>query len=97
MYVFCSEGSMVTEGEPTNVVKVLHLLVLSFSWGMQVWVSFIAGTSNKKTFIKILRIYFQRSVLCSIAVKKIYVSEPNRKFSFSLFKIGHSRTSIDIR
>jgi len=34
---------MVTEGEPTDLVKVLHLLVLSFSWGMQVWVSFIAG------------------------------------------------------
>ena len=35
--------TMVTEGEPTDLVKVLHLLVLSFSWGMQVWVSFIAG------------------------------------------------------
>uniref|UniRef100_A0A3P8TKZ5 Transmembrane protein 205 n=1 Tax=Amphiprion percula TaxID=161767 RepID=A0A3P8TKZ5_AMPPE len=34
---------MATEGEPTDLVKVLHLLVLSFSWGMQVWVSFIAG------------------------------------------------------
>ena len=34
---------MVTEGEPTDLVKVLHLLVLSFTWGMQVWVSFIAG------------------------------------------------------
>ncbi|XP_051243295.1 transmembrane protein 205 [Dicentrarchus labrax] len=34
---------MATEGEPMDLVKVLHLLVLSFSWGMQVWVSFIAG------------------------------------------------------
>ncbi|KAM6904950.1 transmembrane protein 205 [Xenentodon cancila] len=34
---------MATEGEPTDLVKVLHLLVLSFTWGMQVWVSFIAG------------------------------------------------------
>ncbi|XP_069005918.1 transmembrane protein 205 [Embiotoca jacksoni] len=34
---------MAAEGEPTDVVKVFHLLVLSFSWGMQVWVSFIAG------------------------------------------------------
>lgn len=34
---------MPTEGEPTDLIKVLHLLVLSFSWGMQVWVSFIAG------------------------------------------------------
>ncbi|KAK3520512.1 hypothetical protein QTP70_024130 [Hemibagrus guttatus] len=34
---------MATEGDPTDVVKVLHLLVLAFTWGMQVWVSFIAG------------------------------------------------------
>ncbi|KAM9394417.1 transmembrane protein 205 isoform 2-T2 [Pholidichthys leucotaenia] len=34
---------MATEGQPTELVKVLHLLVLSFSWGMQLWVSFIAG------------------------------------------------------
>lgn len=36
---------MVTEGDPTALAKVLHLLVLSFSWGMQVWVTFIAGTT----------------------------------------------------
>ncbi|XP_062874791.1 transmembrane protein 205 [Trichomycterus rosablanca] len=34
---------MATEGNPTEVVKVLHLLVMAFCWGMQVWVSFIAG------------------------------------------------------
>ncbi|XP_072298336.1 transmembrane protein 205 [Eucyclogobius newberryi] len=34
---------MATEGDPTDLVKVLHLLVLSFTWGMQLWVSFIAG------------------------------------------------------
>ncbi|XP_056609251.1 transmembrane protein 205 [Triplophysa dalaica] len=34
---------MGTEGDPTDLVKVLHLLVISFTWGMQVWVSFIAG------------------------------------------------------
>ncbi|KAG7335057.1 hypothetical protein KOW79_001653 [Hemibagrus wyckioides] len=34
---------MATEGEPTDVVKVLHLLVMAFGWGMQVWMSFIAG------------------------------------------------------
>ncbi|CAN9505124.1 unnamed protein product [Ophioblennius macclurei] len=34
---------MATEGEPTDLAKVLHLLLLSFSWGMQVWVTFIAG------------------------------------------------------
>ncbi|XP_061567553.1 transmembrane protein 205 [Cololabis saira] len=36
-------NTMATEGEPTDLVKVLHLLVLSFTWGMQLWVSFIAG------------------------------------------------------
>ncbi|XP_055033209.2 transmembrane protein 205 isoform X1 [Misgurnus anguillicaudatus] len=35
--------AMTTEGDPTDWVKVLHLLVISFTWGMQVWVSFIAG------------------------------------------------------
>ncbi|XP_031151025.1 transmembrane protein 205 isoform X1 [Sander lucioperca] len=35
--------TMATEVAPTDLVKVLHLLVLSFSWGMQLWVSFIAG------------------------------------------------------
>ncbi|XP_068606466.1 transmembrane protein 205 [Brachionichthys hirsutus] len=34
---------MVTEGQPGDLIKVLHLLMLSFSWGMQAWVSFIAG------------------------------------------------------
>ncbi|XP_017291123.1 transmembrane protein 205 [Kryptolebias marmoratus] len=34
---------MATEGEPTDLIKVLHLLTLSFTWGMQVWVSFIGG------------------------------------------------------
>lgn len=37
------KDTMVTEGEPTDLVKVLHLLVLSFTWGMQVWVTFISG------------------------------------------------------
>lgn len=38
---------MATEGEPTDLIKVLHLLLLSFSWGMQVWVSFIGGRMGK--------------------------------------------------
>ncbi|XP_041866653.1 transmembrane protein 205 isoform X1 [Melanotaenia boesemani] len=40
---FFQSVTMATEGEPTDLVKVLHLLVLSFTWGMQVWVSFIGG------------------------------------------------------
>ncbi|XP_060758566.1 transmembrane protein 205 [Neoarius graeffei] len=34
---------MATEGDPADVVKVLHLLFMAFSWGMQVWVAFISG------------------------------------------------------
>ncbi|MBN3305809.1 transmembrane protein 205 [Amia ocellicauda] len=34
---------MVTEGEPTDLVKVFHLLILSTSWGVQIWVTFVSG------------------------------------------------------
>lgn len=43
--------TMATEGDPTDLIKVLHLLTLSFSWGMQVWVSFIAGMRHTKKSI----------------------------------------------
>lgn len=46
---FSWKDTMVTEGQPTDLVKVLHLLVMSFSWGMQVWVSFIAGMKHKNS------------------------------------------------
>lgn len=36
---------MATEGDPAGMVKVLHLLLMAFSWGMQLWVSFIAGNA----------------------------------------------------
>ncbi|NXD21011.1 TM205 protein, partial [Spelaeornis formosus] len=29
--------------EPSDIIKLLHLLFLSTSWGMQVWVTFVAG------------------------------------------------------
>ncbi|NXL27389.1 TM205 protein, partial [Glaucidium brasilianum] len=29
--------------EPSNAIKVLHLVFLSTSWGMQIWVTFVAG------------------------------------------------------
>ncbi|NXN66568.1 TM205 protein, partial [Himantopus himantopus] len=32
-----------TDTEPSNTIKVLHLLFLSTSWGMQIWVTFVAG------------------------------------------------------
>ncbi|NWS99846.1 TM205 protein, partial [Mionectes macconnelli] len=34
---------MPTDMEPSNTIKLLHLLFLSTSWGMQVWVTFVAG------------------------------------------------------
>ncbi|XP_075132158.1 transmembrane protein 205 [Leptodactylus fuscus] len=34
---------MSVEGDPGSLVKVVYLLVLSASWGMQCWVTFVAG------------------------------------------------------
>ncbi|NWR48398.1 TM205 protein, partial [Regulus satrapa] len=34
---------MAGDTEPSNTIRVLHLLFLSTSWGMQVWVTFVAG------------------------------------------------------
>nr|XP_056722125.1 transmembrane protein 205 [Euleptes europaea] len=34
---------MATEGEPGGFVKMVHLFLLSTAWGMQLWVTFIAG------------------------------------------------------
>ncbi|XP_008328929.1 transmembrane protein 205 [Cynoglossus semilaevis] len=75
---------MATEGEPTDLIKVLHLLVLSFSWGMQVWVSFIAGFAlvwqvSRHTFglvqSKLFPVYFYcllGSSVISLAVYAVY-------------------------
>ncbi|NXX16613.1 TM205 protein, partial [Podargus strigoides] len=32
-----------TGTEPSNTIKLLHLVFLSTSWGMQIWVTFVAG------------------------------------------------------
>uniref|UniRef100_A0A8D0FFE1 TMEM205-like domain-containing protein n=1 Tax=Strix occidentalis caurina TaxID=311401 RepID=A0A8D0FFE1_STROC len=34
---------MPTVTEPSNAIKLLHLVFLSTSWGMQIWVTFVAG------------------------------------------------------
>ncbi|XP_009960118.1 PREDICTED: transmembrane protein 205 [Leptosomus discolor] len=34
---------MLTDTEPSNTIKLLHLVFLSTSWGMQIWVTFVAG------------------------------------------------------
>ncbi|XP_012723363.2 transmembrane protein 205-like [Fundulus heteroclitus] len=75
---------MATEGEPTDLIKVLHLLLLSFTWGMQVWVSFIGGFALVKqvtlhTFglvqSKLFPVYFYcllGSNFASLAVYAVY-------------------------
>ncbi|XP_009558984.2 transmembrane protein 205 [Cuculus canorus] len=37
------QETMPTDTEPSNTVKMLHLVFLSTSWGMQIWVTFVAG------------------------------------------------------
>ncbi|XP_040466479.1 transmembrane protein 205 [Falco naumanni] len=37
------QDTMLTDTEPSNTIKLLHLLFLSTSWGMQIWVTFVAG------------------------------------------------------
>ncbi|NXS61424.1 TM205 protein, partial [Brachypteracias leptosomus] len=34
---------MLTNTEPSTTIKLLHLLFLSTSWGMQIWVTCVAG------------------------------------------------------
>ncbi|KAM6415053.1 transmembrane protein 205 [Rhynochetos jubatus] len=37
------QETMPTGTEPSNAAKLLHLVFLSTSWGMQIWVTFVAG------------------------------------------------------
>ncbi|XP_009871910.1 PREDICTED: transmembrane protein 205 [Apaloderma vittatum] len=37
------QDTVPTDTEPSNTVKLLHLLFLSTSWGMQLWVTCVAG------------------------------------------------------
>ncbi|NXA04693.1 TM205 protein, partial [Sapayoa aenigma] len=34
---------MLTDTDPSTTIKLLHLLFLSTSWGVQIWVTFVAG------------------------------------------------------
>ncbi|XP_060945519.1 transmembrane protein 205 [Limanda limanda] len=75
---------MATVAEPSDLIKVLHLLLLSFSWGMQVWVTFIAGFTMRRrvtlhTFglvqSKLFPVYFHLllgSSLLSLAVYAVF-------------------------
>ncbi|XP_010280284.1 PREDICTED: transmembrane protein 205 [Phaethon lepturus] len=37
------QDTMPTNTEPSTTIKLLHLVFLSTSWGMQIWVTFVAG------------------------------------------------------
>ncbi|KAM6128636.1 transmembrane protein 205 [Phoenicopterus ruber ruber] len=37
------QDTTLTDTEPSNTAKLLHLVFLSTSWGMQIWVTFVAG------------------------------------------------------
>uniref|UniRef100_A0A3Q3W868 Transmembrane protein 205 n=1 Tax=Mola mola TaxID=94237 RepID=A0A3Q3W868_MOLML len=82
---------MATKGEPTDLVKVLYLLVLSFSWGMQAWVSFIAGfvlvrQVTRHTFglvqSKLFPVYF-------------YCLMGSSVFGLALYAVHHPRELLD--
>ncbi|XP_032864773.2 transmembrane protein 205 [Tyto alba] len=37
------QDTVPTSAEPSDTIKLLHLVFLSTSWGMQIWVTFVAG------------------------------------------------------
>ncbi|XP_030052818.1 transmembrane protein 205 [Microcaecilia unicolor] len=72
---------MPMEGDPTSLVKVVHLLCLSTAWGMQVWVTFIAGfvlirEVSRHTFglvqSKLFPFYFYAVLGCSFLNLALY-------------------------
>nr|XP_033779782.1 ras-related protein Rab-3D isoform X1 [Geotrypetes seraphini]XP_033779783.1 ras-related protein Rab-3D isoform X1 [Geotrypetes seraphini]XP_033779784.1 ras-related protein Rab-3D isoform X1 [Geotrypetes seraphini]XP_033779785.1 ras-related protein Rab-3D isoform X1 [Geotrypetes seraphini]XP_033779786.1 ras-related protein Rab-3D isoform X1 [Geotrypetes seraphini] len=72
---------MPMEGDPTSLVKVAHLLFLSTAWGMQVWVTFVAGFVlirgvSRHTFglvqSKLFPFYFYAVLGCSFLNLALY-------------------------
>ncbi|XP_021027654.1 transmembrane protein 205 isoform X1 [Mus caroli] len=68
-------GCRMEKGEdPGSLIKVIHLLVLSGAWGMQVWVTFVSGfllfrSLPRHTFglvqSKVFPVYFHVSLGCA--------------------------------
>ncbi|XP_075939550.1 transmembrane protein 205 [Anarhichas minor] len=82
---------MATEGEPADLVKVLHLLVLSFSWGIQVWVSFIAGFAlvrqvSRHTFGLVQSKLFPLYFYCLLGSSGV---------SLAVYAVYHARELLD--
>ncbi|CAN2390972.1 Domain of unknown function (DUF4149) [Pristimantis euphronides] len=84
---------MELEGEPGSVVKVVYLLVLSASWGMQCWMTFVAGFVlirgiPRHTFglvqSKLFPFYAHIVMCCSFLNLAIYATyHPRDQLSFS--------------
>ncbi|XP_048847554.1 transmembrane protein 205 [Brienomyrus brachyistius] len=82
---------MVTEGQPTDFVKVLHLLAMSFAWGTQVWVTFIAGfvlvaRVPRHTFGQVQGVLFPFYFYSLLA---------SNFFSLAVFAVYHPRELLD--
>ncbi|XP_035603686.1 transmembrane protein 205-like [Oncorhynchus keta] len=82
---------MVTEGEPTDLVKVLHLLVLSFAWGMQLWVSFIAGV----TLLKQVTLHTFGLVQSKLFPVYFYCLLGSNFVSLAVYAVYHPRELLD--
>ncbi|TRY97296.1 hypothetical protein DNTS_020588 [Danionella cerebrum] len=82
---------MVTEGDPTNFVKVFHLLVISFTWGMQVWVSFISG------FVLISQVSMHTFGLVQSKLFPFYFYSllGGNAISLSVYAVYHPRELLD--
>uniref|UniRef100_A0A8D2M5R1 TMEM205-like domain-containing protein n=1 Tax=Zonotrichia albicollis TaxID=44394 RepID=A0A8D2M5R1_ZONAL len=82
---------MASDTEPSNAIKLLHLFVLSTSWGMQVWVTFVAGFVMSRhlprhTFGSIQRelfpYYFHISSTCAFLSLTLFaMSHPSEQLS----------------
>ncbi|XP_061438218.1 transmembrane protein 205 isoform X2 [Rhineura floridana] len=74
---------MSTEGEPSSLIKIIHLFLLSTAWGMQIWVTFIAGFVlfrgvNRHTFglvqSKLFPFYFYTLLSCTFLNLAIFAT-----------------------
>lgn len=84
-------STMVAEGDPSDLIKVVHLLVLSFTWGMQVWVSFIAGFA----LIKQVTLHTFGLVQSKLFPVYFYCLVASTLVSLTLFAVYHPRDLLD--
>nr|XP_020647303.1 transmembrane protein 205 isoform X1 [Pogona vitticeps] len=74
---------MATEGEPSSLIRVIQLFVLSTAWGMEIWVTFIAGFVlirgvSRHTFglvqSKLFPFYFYTLIVCTVVNLAIFAT-----------------------